>query len=66
MQRMAERALADGLKKLEATHPALKRKGDEEGLEGAIVVLRPQTGEIKAMVGGRNYARSQFNRAFQA
>ena len=66
MQRMAERAVAEGLKKLEAAHPALKRKGDEESLEAAIVVLRPQTGEIKAMVGGRNYSRSQFNRAFQA
>ena len=64
MQRMAERALVDGLKKLEAARPALKRKGDS--LEGAIVVLRPQTGEIKAMVGGRNYGKSQFNRVFQA
>ncbi|MSP40665.1 MAG: PBP1A family penicillin-binding protein [Deltaproteobacteria bacterium] len=66
LQRMAERALVEGLKKLEETHPALRHKGDEEGLEGAIVVLRPQTGEIKAMVGGRNYSRSQFNRVFQA
>jgi len=66
LQRMAERALVDGLKKLEEIHPALRPKGDEEGLEGAIVVLRPQTGEIKAMVGGRNYGRSQFNRVFQA
>jgi penicillin-binding protein 1B len=66
MQRMAERALVDGLKKLEAAHPALKRKGEDDSLEAAIVVLRPQTGEIKAMVGGRNYGRSQFNRAFQA
>ena len=65
MQRMAERALVEGLKKLEAAHPALRRKGDD-GLEGAIVVLRPQTGEIKAMVGGRNYSKSQFNRVFQA
>lgn len=66
LQRMAERALVEGLKKLEESHPALRPKGDEEGLEGAIVVLRPQTGEIKAMVGGRNYGRSQFNRVFQA
>jgi penicillin-binding protein 1B len=66
MQRMAERALVEGLKKLESTHPALKRKGEDDGLEGAILVMRPQTGEIKAMVGGRNYSRSQFNRAFQA
>jgi len=66
LQRMAERALVEGLNKLEASHPALKRKNDEQSLEGAIVVLRPQTGEIKAMVGGRNYQKSQFNRVFQA
>jgi penicillin-binding protein 1B len=66
MQKIAERALVEGLKKLEAAHPALRKKGGDEGLEGAIVVLRPQTGEIKAMVGGRSYAKSQFNRAFQA
>ena len=65
LQKIAERSLTEGLNKLEAAHPALRRKG-EESLEGAIVVLRPQTGEIKAMVGGRNYSKSQFNRVFQA
>ena len=64
LQKIAERALVEGLNKLEAAHPAL-RQGDDS-LEGAIVVLRPQTGEIKAMVGGRSYAKSQFNRVFQA
>jgi penicillin-binding protein 1B len=66
LQRIAERTLAEGLSKLEQTYPALRRKGDEDNLEGAIVVLRPQTGEIKAMVGGRSYQKSQFNRVFQA
>jgi penicillin-binding protein 1B len=66
LQRKAERALVEGLKKLEAAHPALRRKSEEDSLEGAIVVIRPQTGEIKAMVGGRNYQKSQFNRVFQA
>jgi penicillin-binding protein 1B len=66
LQRIAERALVEGLKKLEAAHPALRRRSVDDGLEGAIVVLRPQTGEIKAMVGGRNYQKSQFNRVFQA
>ncbi|MGH7853658.1 MAG: PBP1A family penicillin-binding protein [Candidatus Binatia bacterium] len=66
LQRKAERALVEGLKKLEATHPALRRKGGNDSLEGAIIVIRPQTGEIKAMVGGRNYQKSQFNRVFQA
>ena len=66
LQRIAERALVEGLKKLEARHPALRRRSADDSLEGAIVVLRPQTGEIKAMVGGRNYQKSQFNRVFQA
>jgi penicillin-binding protein 1B len=66
LQRKAEHALVAGLKKLEASHPALRRKGGNDSLEGAIVVIRPQTGEIKAMVGGRNYQKSQFNRVFQA
>jgi penicillin-binding protein 1B len=66
LQRIAERALVEGLNKLEATRPALRRRNSEDSLEGAIVVLRPQTGEIKAMVGGRNYQKSQFNRVFQA
>jgi len=66
LQRIADRALTEGLKKLEASHPALKKKGADDSLEGAIIVLRPQTGEIKAMIGGRNYQKSQFNRVFQA
>jgi penicillin-binding protein 1B len=66
LQKIAERALADGLNKLEETYPALRRKGDDDHLEGAIIVIRPQTGEIKAMVGGRSYQVSQFNRSFQA
>ncbi len=33
--------------------------------QGALVALTP-TGEVRAMVGGRNYADSQFNRAVTA
>lgn len=32
-------------------------------LEGAAVVLDPISGEVRALVGGRDYARSSFNRA---
>jgi penicillin-binding protein 1B len=66
LQKLAERTLADGLKKLEETYATLRRKREDDRLEGAIIVMRPQTGEIKAMVGGRNYQSSQFNRGFQA
>ncbi|HYE73727.1 MAG TPA: PBP1A family penicillin-binding protein, partial [Blastocatellia bacterium] len=34
--------------------------------EAALVALDPETGEILAMVGGRNYAESQLNRATDA
>lgn len=35
-------------------------------LEGAVVVLESATGAVRAMVGGWDFARSQFNRASQA
>lgn len=66
LQKIAERAVTDGLKKLEATYPGLRKRGEDDSLEAALIVVRPQTGEIKAMVGGRNYQKSQFNRVFQA
>lgn len=35
-------------------------------VQGALVGLDPQTGQVKAMVGGYDFAKSQFNRALQA
>jgi penicillin-binding protein 1A len=32
-------------------------------LQGAVVAIDPATGDVRALVGGRDYARSQFNRA---
>jgi penicillin-binding protein 1B len=66
LQKMAERSLSEGLRKLEEAYAGLRRKGEGDNLDGAIIVIRPQTGEIKAMVGGRSYQKSQFNRVFQA
>lgn len=66
LQKIAESALATGLKRLEETYPFLRRRGTDDHLDGAIVVIKPQTGEIKAMVGGRDYQKSQFNRVAQA
>jgi penicillin-binding protein 1A len=56
MQQEAEHALTD----------ELNAKGAKFGVEqGALVALDP-SGAVKAMVGGRNYADSQFNRAVAA
>jgi len=38
----------------------------KEGLNASLVAIRPKTGEIVAMVGGRNYLENQFNRATDA
>lgn len=35
-------------------------------VEGALLAMEPQTGFVRAMVGGQNYSKSQFNRAIQA
>jgi penicillin-binding protein 1A len=38
----------------------------EPEVEGALMAVEPQTGEIRAMVGGYDFKRSKFNRSFQA
>jgi penicillin-binding protein 1A len=39
---------------------------DADGPQGALVALDPTTGNVLAMVGGRNYRDSQFNLAVQS
>ncbi len=66
VQEAAEEALANGLARLENANPELQRTTSEEKLQGAMVVMQPKTGHILALVGGRNYSVSQFNRITQA
>ncbi len=56
LQRLAERKLA----------AALAREGKPGRVGQAALVALTQGGAVRAMVGGRSYARSQFNRATQA
>jgi penicillin-binding protein 1A len=45
----------------------LKLELDQEPeVEGALLAVEPQTGEIRAMVGGYDFKRSKFNRTYQA
>jgi penicillin-binding protein 1A len=56
LQSAAERALDD----------ALAQKGEKLGIrEGALVAMTPD-GTVRALVGGRSYAESQFDRAIAA
>src|SRR5215470_8500514 len=63
MQLAAEQSLRDGLKALQG-RSAQARPG--ESPEGAVITVEPQTGYVKAMVGGSDFFRSEFNRAVQA
>jgi len=65
-QRLAATALREGIEELERQHPALVDEEPTRALQGCIVAIRPQTGEIVALVGGRDYQRSQFDRCTQA
>lgn len=65
IQQAAAQSLEKGLAKLEAAHPHLTASV-ESVVQGAVVVLDPKTGSVLALVGGRDYRRSQFNRAVQA
>ncbi|HEX7787852.1 MAG TPA: PBP1A family penicillin-binding protein, partial [Methylomirabilota bacterium] len=66
LQRIAEAAVVRGLDRLETARPRLRRKSQEERLQAAMIVLDPATGQIRALVGGRDYRTSQFNRAVLA
>ena len=70
MQLKAEQSLREGLKALETRRLKASEKSGTapvtERPEGALLALDPQTGHIKAMVGGYDFFKSEFNRATQA
>ena len=66
LQRLAEAAVVRGLDRLETSRPRLRRQSPEERLQAAMVVLDATTGQLRALVGGRDYRSSQFNRAVLA
>jgi penicillin-binding protein 1B len=66
MQKEAERAVIENLANLETRHPSLQRKARGSELESCLISIEPQTGKIRAMVGGRDYRESQFNRVTQS
>ena len=63
-QDSAARVLEQSLRNLERSSRRLRNH--DPGLQGAIIHLDVPTGEIRALVGGRNYERSQFNRALKS
>ena len=63
-QDTAAKTLEAGLENLERSSRYLRRR--DNPLQGAVIDVDVPTGEIRALVGGRNYDFSQFNRALNA
>ncbi|MEP7066280.1 MAG: PBP1A family penicillin-binding protein [Gemmatimonadota bacterium] len=69
LQALATDALGSGLARAEArsgfTHPmfATRTPGSSDYLQGAVVAMDPEDGDVLALVGGRSYADSHFDRA---
>lgn len=63
-QDAATRTLENSLRSLERSSRRLRNHEPE--LQGALIHVDVPTGEIRALVGGRNYDRSQFNRALRS
>jgi penicillin-binding protein 1B len=59
LQRLAQDAVRDGLAQVD---PILARR-KRGPAQAALVAIDPRTGDVLAMVGGRSYNQSQYNRA---
>ncbi|HKY21409.1 MAG TPA: PBP1A family penicillin-binding protein [Vicinamibacterales bacterium] len=62
MQKAAEDAVAYSLREIEAR---LKKRAKEPPLQAALIALDPATGEVRAIVGGRDTQSVGLNRALQ-
>lgn len=63
MQKAANTAIEKGIKEIEGRS---RGKYENSTLQAALLCMDVKTGEIKAMVGGRDFSHSEFNRATQA
>ena len=59
MQAAAERAVRSGTQRLRAAHGWMQRR---KPLQAALLSVDPATGGFRALVGGSNFSRSQFDR----
>src|SRR5499426_2304380 len=66
LQQAANIAVKNYLAKLDRVFSRRARRAGGGMPEAALIVIDPHTGEILAMVGGRDYASSQLNRVTDA
>jgi penicillin-binding protein 1B len=64
LQRAAEQAVQDGMALVEKQLSGRRKRNQPDGPtpQVALIVIDPHTGDVKAVVGGRDYSASQLNR----
>ena len=67
-QRIAENVVRSGIQALEENYPKIKRHKIEEkkNLQALLISSDPLSGEVTALVGGRDFASSPYNRAVES
>ena len=67
LQKAAESEVVRGLEEIEKRQAKNKRTPPPDSpLQAALVAMDPVTGDVRAMVGGRDFGKSNFNRVTQA
>ncbi len=66
LQADAVDAVTTNIAALEKNHKRLRRVKSDGRLQTSMVALDAETGAIRALIGGRDYSESQFNRAANA
>jgi 1A family penicillin-binding protein len=68
MQRAADAEVQRVLKDLERRRNARAKKAAAAGppLQASLVAIDPRNGEVRALIGGRDFIQSNYNRALQA
>ena len=64
LQRAAQRAIGDGMQLVDKQLAGRAGSSPSKRPQVVLIALDPHTGEVKALVGGRDYAASQLDRAF--
>ena len=66
LQGIAQQVFTKHINNLSARVERNLRRKPEAPLQGAMIAMDPNSGQIKVLIGGIDYSRSEFNRAVQA
>ena len=66
MQRAADAEVERSLEAIEKKRTAKQRAANPAALQASLFAIDPRSGEVRAMIGGRDFVQSNYDRATQA